>query len=86
MTLSVRLRHSFDNFELNVAFEAPPGITVLFGSSGCGKSTIIKAIAGLICAHEAQVSVAGRVLTDTQNRVWLPPHKRRLATLLKDGR
>jgi hypothetical protein len=34
VTLSVALRHGFPGFELDVAFEAPPGVTVLFGRRG----------------------------------------------------
>ena len=34
MTLSVALQHAFEGFELDVEFEAPPGLTVLFGRSG----------------------------------------------------
>jgi molybdate transport system ATP-binding protein len=36
-----------DGFRLEVAFEAPPGVTILFGPSGSGKSTTLAAIAGL---------------------------------------
>ena len=31
MTLSVRLQHAFPGFDLDVEFDAPPGLTVLFG-------------------------------------------------------
>ena len=48
MTLSVRLRHDFAGFALDVAFEAPPGVTVLFGPSGSGKSTVLNAVAAVM--------------------------------------
>ena len=39
--LSVSLRHRFSGFALDAAFDAPPGITVLFGRSGTGKTTVV---------------------------------------------
>ena len=48
MSLCVAIQRRFETFALDVAFETPsPGVTVLFGRSGAGKSTIISAVAGL---------------------------------------
>ena len=41
MTLSLSLSHRFDGFVLDLALDAGPGITALFGRSGAGKSTVI---------------------------------------------
>jgi ABC-type molybdate transport system ATPase subunit len=38
MSVSVRLSHDFGGFALDVAFEAPAGVTALFGRSGSGKT------------------------------------------------
>ena len=86
MTLSVRLRHSFGAFTLDAAFEAPPGITVLFGRSGSGKSTIVNAVAGLLTPAEGRIALTGDVLLDTAAGVRLPPHRRRLGTVFQEGR
>ena len=86
MTLSVRVRHVFAGFTLDVAFEAPPGVTVLFGHSGSGKSTVLNAVAGLLRPDHGYVAVNGTVLTDTENRIFLPPHRRRLGIIFQDGR
>ena len=48
MTLSVALHHRFGSFTLDAGFEAPGGVTALFGRSGSGKSTLINAVAGLL--------------------------------------
>ena len=37
MTLSITLSHRFGDFRLEAAFDAPPGVTALFGRSGWGK-------------------------------------------------
>jgi ABC-type molybdate transport system ATPase subunit len=34
-------------FTLDMAFNVPPGITMLFGASGSGKTTLLRCIAGL---------------------------------------
>ena len=40
-------------FDLEAAFSvATPGVTALFGRSGSGKSTILRAIAGLVAAKQ----------------------------------
>ncbi|MBI1220887.1 MAG: molybdenum ABC transporter ATP-binding protein [Rhodobacteraceae bacterium] len=86
MTLSVTLQHAFAGFTLDVAFEAPPGLTVLFGRSGSGKTTVVNAVAGLLRPDRGRVTVAGRVLCDTPAGLWLPPHRRRLGYVFQEGR
>jgi len=86
MTLSVHLRHAFEAFSLDVSFEAPPGVTVLFGRSGSGKTTIVNAVAGLLAADAGRIILDDRILMDTDAGVWLPPHRRRLGYIFQEGR
>ena len=86
MTLSITLRHSFPGFELDVDFEAPPGITVLFGRSGSGKTSIINAVAGLLRPDAGRVAAGDWVLFDTARGLWLPPHRRRLGYIFQESR
>lgn len=86
MSVSVALRHRLADFSLDLAFDAPPGVTVLFGHSGSGKSTVLNAVAGLLRPDEGRVEVAGTVLADTARRIHLPPHRRRLGVIFQDGR
>ena len=86
MSVSVALRHDFAGFTLDVAFEAPPGVTALFGPSGSGKSTVLNAVAGLLRPDQGRVAVGDMVLTDTAQRLFLPPHRRRLGVVFQDGR
>lgn len=86
MTISVSLRHRFGAFDLDVAFEAPPGITVLFGPSGSGKTTLINAVAGLLRPDEGRIAVGEHVLLDTAARRFLPPHRRRIGYIFQEGR
>lgn len=86
MTLSVSLRHAFPGFDLDVDFEAPPGITVLFGRSGSGKTTIVNAVAGLLKPDAGRVAAGDWVLFDTARGLWLPPHRRRLGYIFQESR
>ena len=81
MPLSVSVEHRLKSFVVGVAFEAPsPGITVLFGPSGTGKSTVLAAIAGLLRGGRVQVDLDGDALH------LLPPHRRRIGMVFQDGR
>ena len=47
MSLLVDIGHGFGGCTLEAAFEAPEGVTALFGRSGAGKTTLVNAVAGL---------------------------------------
>lgn len=84
--LEVRLRHDFGGFALDVEFSAPPGVTVLFGRSGSGKTSVVNALAGLLRPDAGRIAVGGRVLLDTEAEVNMPPHRRRLGYVFQDAR
>ena len=86
MTLTVSLQHRFAGFALDVAFDAPMGVTVLFGRSGSGKSTVINAVAGLLRTDKGRITLDGQVLQDSATGVFLPPHRRRIGYVFQDGR
>jgi molybdate transport system ATP-binding protein len=71
------------HFELDVELETPPGFTILFGPSGAGKSTVLNAIAGLLKAREARITLADAVLHDSVARIFVPAQKRRIAYLFQ---
>ena len=86
MSLSVQIRHAFPGFSLDVAFDAPQGLTVLFGRSGAGKTTVVNAVAGLFRPEQGRILLDGRVLTDSAAGIMLPPHKRRVGYVFQDAR
>jgi molybdate transport system ATP-binding protein len=76
-----------DGFALDAQFNAPtPGVVALFGRSGCGKTTAINIISGLLAADSAYVELDGQVLTDTSARIFIPPEQRRIGYVFQDGR
>ncbi|MCC6333733.1 MAG: ATP-binding cassette domain-containing protein [Myxococcales bacterium] len=75
-TLAVCARHRVGSLALDVSFDVPPGVTVLFGPSGAGKTTALRIIAGLERAAEATVRLGDVPWTDSKARVHLPPEAR----------
>ena len=86
MTLSVSLHHRFAGFTLDADFEAPGGVTALFGRSGSGKSTVANAVAGLLRPDRGRIALEGTVLLNTGLGLMLPPHRRRMGYVFQDGR
>lgn len=86
MTLRITLQHRFEGFALDVAFEAPAGVTALFGRSGSGKTTVINAVAGLLRPEQGQVAADNVTLLDTARGINLAPHRRRIGYVFQDAR
>jgi molybdate transport system ATP-binding protein len=63
-------------FALDVSFEVPPGITILFGPSGSGKSTTLAVLSGLLRPSSGRVALGEEVWFDADRRIHLPPHRR----------
>src|ERR1700752_2732181 len=80
--LEVRLSHRHaaggHEFTLDVAFEAEPGFTILFGSSGAGKTTLLDSIAGLRRPDSGRISIGDRDLFDSSRGIDVPVAQRRL--------
>lgn len=86
MTLQIALNHRFGDFSLDLAFEAPAGVTALFGRSGSGKTTVINAVAGLLRPDKGRITAAGLVLIDTDAGLFVPPHRRRVGYVFQEAR
>ena len=86
MSLSVYLNHDLGGFALNARFEAPPGLTVLFGRSGTGKTSIVNAVAGILKPREGRIVIGERVLFDSATGIDVPVPRRRIGYIFQDGR
>lgn len=84
--LEVSLTQDFGTFALDLAFEAPSGVTALFGPSGAGKTTIVNAVAGLMTPQQGRVTARGTLLLDTAAGVNLPPRRRRVGYVFQEPR
>jgi molybdate transport system ATP-binding protein len=76
-----------DGFTLRAQFEAPtPGVVALFGRSGCGKTTLVDLISGLLEPDEGIIQLNGTVLTDTRSGIAVPVERRRIGYVFQDPR
>ncbi len=74
-------------FKLRAQLDAPtPGVVALFGRSGCGKTTLVNIISGLLDPDEGRVELDGVVLTDTRQRIRVPVERRRIGYVFQDAR
>lgn len=74
-------------FLLDAKFELPtPGVVALFGRSGCGKTTLVNVIAGLLPVDSGRVALDDGVLLDTALRLNVPPEKRRIGYVFQEAR
>jgi molybdate transport system ATP-binding protein len=72
-------------FALAAAFRAGPGVTVLTGPSGGGKSSLAAAIAGLVRPDSGRIAVGETVLFDARAGVDVPVAARRIGYVLQDA-
>ncbi|MDG2091133.1 MAG: molybdenum ABC transporter ATP-binding protein [Gammaproteobacteria bacterium] len=68
------------NFNFDIAAE---GITAIFGVSGCGKTSLLRAIAGLEKHNESTLQVGDDVWQD--ENVFLPPHQRSIGFVFQEA-
>ena len=74
----VELCGRLGRLELDVRFEAGDGPTIVIGPNGAGKTTVLRAIAGAEVGLCGRVTLGGRMLMDSAERVGLPPEARRI--------
>jgi iron(III) transport system ATP-binding protein len=81
-----RLGKSFGNVEvvpdLSVSFRAG-AISVLLGSSGCGKTTILRCIAGLEEPSAGVIRIHDRTVFSSAERINVPPERRNLGMVFQ---
>ena len=82
-SLHVRLRQSTP-VPLDVAFDVGPDeVLAIFGASGSGKTTMLRAIAGLHGTDEALVRVGEETWADRAHGVHRPTHERRVGLMFQ---
>jgi len=85
--LDVRVEKSFGEFSMSMDFSVDPtGVTILFGKSGAGKTTLINMIAGLVPPDEGFIACQGEIYFDSAKKFSLPPERRGLGYVFQECR
>jgi len=80
------IRHSYgvtqviNNLSLNIEANQ---LTCLLGSSGCGKTTILRLIAGLEIPKSGQIIINNKMVSE-DGQLLIPPHKREIGFIFQD--
>ena len=85
MRIEVDVARPLGAFHLEATFESEAVVTALFGRSGCGKTTVLNMIAGLLRPERGRIAVADRILYDSSSGIDVPPERRRIGYVFQDG-
>jgi molybdate transport system ATP-binding protein len=87
--ICARFKLAYPGFSLDVDLNlAGRGVTALFGASGSGKTSCLRALAGLergTPGSEAYVTVNGEVWQDESKDLFVPVHQRALGYVFQDA-
>lgn len=83
----IKVQQQLGAFQLDVDIQSGiGGVTAFFGPSGSGKTSLINAVAGLSRPERAFIRIGDKLLSDTEQGVFVPPHKRRIGYVFQDAR
>lgn len=74
------------SFHREIRVESAERAIALVGPSGVGKTSVLHAIAGLVTPERGRIDIAGRTLFDSEARIDIPTHQRRIGYVFQDAR
>jgi molybdenum ABC transporter ATP-binding protein len=83
-TLSLDFALPLRSFELGLALEVERETLALVGPSGAGKTTVLRAVAGLVRPHRGRIALAGDTLFDSERGIDRPPEERRVGLVFQE--
>ncbi|MGE4123721.1 MAG: molybdenum ABC transporter ATP-binding protein [Pusillimonas sp.] len=85
-TLDIALTLPRASFTLDVDLHLPgSGITVLFGASGSGKTSVLRCVAGLEHPSSATIIINGETWQDDNHRINIPTWRRPLGYVFQEA-
>lgn len=85
--LNVQVQKKIGRLDMDIAFEMErPCITVLFGKSGAGKTTLAMMLAGLVRPNRGHIYFGNQVFFDSCTGRHMPPEKRGIGYVFQEHR
>jgi molybdate transport system ATP-binding protein len=84
MSFDIDVTKRFGDTEVRCRIEPGEGLTVLFGPSGAGKTSVLNMVAGLLTPDDGHVRVGGTILYDRTTDV--PVARRRVGYVFQEAR
>jgi len=82
--LDVNIQKSYPSFDLDIRFQAEPGITGILGPSGCGKTMTLQSLAGILRPDSGKISMDQRTWFDKSEHTFLKPQTRKVGYLFQN--
>lgn len=86
MSFDIAVEKRRGDAQVTCRIEGGEGVTVLFGPSGVGKTSVLDMVAGLLRPDAGHVRVGSGLLFDAAAGVDLPPERRRAGYVFQDAR
>ena len=84
MGIQVEIEKKLNNFTLHTHLSSESRRIGILGASGCGKSMTLKSIAGIERPDRGRICVDGRVLYDSEQKIFVRPQKRQVGYLFQN--
>ncbi len=83
--LELDVKAARGDFSVEAAFSFPVGLSALVGTSGAGKSSLLRLIAGLDQPRSGKIVLGDTLWFEGKNKVNLPTHKREIGMVFQTG-
>jgi molybdate transport system ATP-binding protein len=83
--VEVDVGHALGEFRLEASFAVGPGLAVIVGPSGSGKSLTLALVAGLARPDRGTITIAGGVVADAGTGLHVRTQERRVGMVFQDA-
>lgn len=84
--INAHFRVEYDDFKLDVKLTLPgKGVSALFGHSGSGKTTCLRAMAGLEKLPNSYFAIGDEVWQDSEKDIFVPPYQRDIGYVFQEA-
>jgi molybdate transport system ATP-binding protein len=85
MTVEAHVRVALGMFSLDAElYVGDDELCVMVGPNGAGKTTLLRALTGLLPLDDGSVRIAGDVVDDPRDDIFVPPERRSIGVVFQD--